>query len=399
MSPHVLVQAERHEEPSKLGTLTASLFFCFICFSLFTLASLFVAHLERYKLQLVRTLLSPFGNSDEEDDAQMNQSFHLSQQPKEKDLCQPAYQFNAFSSSLLPSDNRDLDRDHDHEHEHAHGYKPSLTMGDSTFPMNSNDQILFHVRVTMGCNGFLDLGNVGALRQDTLEKRIDGAINKLSILSIVSICAVWLRERICRNSSSGASLPDVKELCVFLQRRGCSRDMCCQIFFAAFHRLHPRLANEISLRVSGETLTGSRSIVDYVHDHWKQWVEEAQAAADHAALLAAANDPLPPTYPAYNHNLHTMPKERYQRHVQESFSKLHVHQNHHYYHDSIKVTEGPTPVHEEHQPGDCAPYDLGQASTWGSATGQTERCKTRSDDCVCKQCSITGWLPQVHTPP
>ncbi|EHK43148.1 hypothetical protein TRIATDRAFT_320454, partial [Trichoderma atroviride IMI 206040] len=168
--------------------------------------------------------------------------------------------------------------------------------------------------------------------------------------------------------------------------------MCCQIFFAAFHRLHPRLANEISLRVSGETLTGSRSIVDYVHDHWKQWVEEAQAAADHAALLAAANDPLPPTYPAYNHNLHTMPKERYQRHVQESFSKLHVHQNHHYYHDSIKVTEGPTPVHEEHQPGDCAPYDLGQASTWGSATGQTERCKTRSDDCVCKQCSIT--VPQ-----
>ncbi|UKZ61037.1 uncharacterized protein TrAtP1_002311 [Trichoderma atroviride] len=47
--------------------------------------------------------------------------------------------------------------------------------------------------------------------QDTLEKRIDGAINQLSILNIVSICAVWLRERICRNSSSGASLPDVKE--------------------------------------------------------------------------------------------------------------------------------------------------------------------------------------------
>ncbi|EHK42646.1 hypothetical protein TRIATDRAFT_276093 [Trichoderma atroviride IMI 206040] len=58
--------------------------------------------------------------------------------------------------------------------------------------------------------------------QDTLEKRIDGAINQLSILNIVSICAVWLRERICRNSSSGASLPDVKESPVssWLARRG-----------------------------------------------------------------------------------------------------------------------------------------------------------------------------------
>lgn len=388
MSPHVLVQAERHEEPSKLGTLTASLFFCFICFSLFTLASLFVAHLERYKLQLVRTLLSPFGNPDAEGDAQLNQNFFLNQELNEKDFCQPEHQLNAPPSSLLPSDGHDGDD----------GYKHSFIMGDSDFLMSSNDQILFHVRVTMGCNGFRDLHNIGVLRQDTLEKKIDGAINQLSILNIVSICAIWLRERICRNSSSGTSLPDVKELCAFLQRRGCSRDMCCQIFYAAFHRLHPRLASQVSLRVSGETLTDSRSIVDYVYDHWKRWVEEAQAAVDHAALLAAANDPLPPTYPAYNHNLHTMPKERYQKHVQESFGKLHIHQNHHYYHDSIKVKEGPAPVHEEHQPGACAPYDLGQASTWGSATDQKERCKTRSDDCVCKQCSITGWLPQVHTP-
>lgn len=386
MSPHVLVQAERHEEPSKRGTLTASLFFCFICFSLFTLASLFVAHLERYKLQIVRTLLSPFGNPDEGDDAQLDQSLFLDQQLNEKDLCQPDYQLNASSSPQLAADSHDND------------YKHSFTMGDSTFLMDSNDKILFHVRVTMGCNGFRDLPNIGVVRQETLVKRIDGAIDQLSILNIVSICAVWLRERICRNSSSGASLPDVKELCVYLQRRGCSRDMCCQIFYTAFHRLHPRLANQISLRLSGETLTDSRSIVDYIYDHWKRWAEEAQAAADHEALLAAANDPLPPPYPAYNHNLHTMPKERYQKHVQESFSKLHRHQNHHYYHDSIKVKEGPAPLHEQHQPGSCSPYDLGQASTWGSASGQTERCKTRSDDCVCKQCSITGWLPQVHTP-
>lgn len=386
MSPHVLVQAERHEEPSKLGTLTASLFFCFICFSLFTLASLFVTHLERYKLQIVRTLLSPFRNPDEGDDAQLDQSFFLNEQFNEKDLCQSDHPLNASSSSLSAADHHDRD------------YKHSFTMGDSTFLMDSNDKILFHVRVTMGCNGFRDLVNIGVVRQETLVKRIDGAINQLSILNIVSICAVWLRERICRNSSSGTSLPDVKELCVFLQRRGCSRDMCCQIFYTAFHRLQPRLAHQITLRLSGETLTDSRSIVDYVYDHWKRWAEEAQAAADHDALLAAANDSLPPPYPAYNHNLHTMPKERYQKHVQESFSKLHKHQNHHYYHDSIKVKEGPAPLHEQHQPGSCSPYDLGQASTWGSASGQTERCKTRSDDCVCKQCSITGWLPQVHTP-
>jgi hypothetical protein len=175
--------------------------------------------------------------------------------------------------------------------------------------------------------------------------------------------------------------------------------MCCQIFYAAFHRLHHRLASQVSLRVSGETLTDARSIVDYIYDHWNRWVKEAQAAADHAALLAAANDPLPPPYPAYNHNLQTMPKEKYQKHVQQSFGKLHRHQNHHYYHDSIKVQDGPAPLHEQHQPGHSAPYDLGQASTWGSAPDQAERCKTRSDDCVCKQCSITGWLPLVLTPP
>lgn len=283
MSPHVLVQAERHEEPSNLGTLTASLFFCFVCFSLFTLGSLFVAYLERYKLQLVRILLSPFGNSHEGGDAQLNQSFFSNQELDEKDLGQLDHQLNASSPSLLPADNRDYD------------YKHSFTMGDPKFLMDSNDKILFHVRVTMGCNGFRDLYNVGVVRQDTLEKRIDGAINQLSILNIVSICAVWLRERICRNSVSGVSLPDVEMLCVFLQRRGCSRDMCCQIFYAAFHRLHPRLANQISLRVSGETLTDSQSIVDYIHDHWKRWVEEAQAVADHDTLLAAAKDPSPRT--------------------------------------------------------------------------------------------------------
>lgn len=383
MSPHVLVQAERHEEPKKLGTLTASLFFCFVCLSIFTLASLFVAHLERYKRQIVRILLSPFDTPDEGDDAQLRRDIFLHQQLNEKDFRQLDQQRNA-SSSPLPSNN------HDHKH--------CFTMGDAKFSMDSNDQVLFHVQVTMGCNGLRDLYNVGLMRQDTLEKRIDGAINQLSIINIVSICAIWLREKICRNSFAGTS-PNVKDLCVFLQRRGCSQDMCCQIFYTAFHRLRPHLASQVSLRVSGETLTDFRSIVDYIYDHWHRWVEDAQAAADHAALLAAAKDPLPPTYPAYNHKLQSMPKGKYQKHVQESFNKLHRHQNHHYYHDSVKVEDGPAPIHEEHQPGDCAPYDLGQASTWGSAPDQAEKCRTRSDDCVCKQCSITGWLPLVANPP
>ncbi|KAL6896412.1 hypothetical protein GGI43DRAFT_424295 [Trichoderma evansii] len=383
MSPHVLVQAERHEEPKKLGTLTASLFFCFICLSIFTLGSLFVTYLERYKRQIVRILLSPFGTPDEEDGLQLRQDLFLNKQLNEKDLCQLDHQSNPFSPPL-PSDN--------------HDYKHSFTMSESKFSMDPNDQVLLNVQVTMGCNGLRDLYNVGFMRQDTLEKRIDGAINQLSIVNIVSICAIWFREKICRNTFSGTS-PSIQDLCVFLQRRGCSQDMCCQIFYTAFHRLRPHLANQVSLRVSGETLTDFRSIVDYIYDHWYRWVEDAQVAADHAALLAAAKDPLPPTYPAYNHNLQSMPKGKYQKHVKESFSKLHRHQNHHYYHDSIKVEVGPAPLHEEHQPGDYAPYDLGQASTWGSAPDQAERCRTRSDDCVCKQCSITGWLPLVINPP
>lgn len=384
MSPHVLVQAERHEEPKNSGTLAASLFFCFICLSILTLASVLVAHLERYKRQVVRILLRPFGTPDEGDDAQLHQRLFHHQQLSEKDLCQLNHHLNTSSSSPSPSNTHDYN-------------KHSFTMGDSKFSMDSNDQVLFHVQVTMGCNGLRDLYNVGLMRQDTLEKRIDGAISQLSIINIVSICAIWLREKICRNSFL-ANSPNVKELCAFLQRRGCSQDMCCQIFYTAFHRLHPHLANQVSLRVSGETLTDFRAIVDCIYDHWHRWAEDAQAAADHAALLAAAKDDLAPTYPAYNHNLQTMPKGKYQKHVQESFGKLHKHQNHHYYHDSIKIEGGPAPLHEEHQPGDCAPYDLGQAITWGSAPDQAERCRTRSDDCVCKECSITGWLPHVITP-
>ncbi|KAL7922360.1 hypothetical protein ACQKWADRAFT_87248 [Trichoderma austrokoningii] len=378
MSPHVLMEAEKHREASRLGTLTASFFFCFVCFSLFTLASLLVAHLDKYKRQIVRTLLGLFGNSDEEDDAQLRQNLFPSQQLDEKDLCQLRHQpLNTTSPSR--------------------GYKHSFTMAGPEFLMDRNDEVLFHIRVTMKCNGIRDLYDFGIMRQDTLQKRIDGAFDQLSTVNIVSVCATWLREKICRSYFDNSSLPDVQELCAFLQRRGSSRDMCCQIFYAAFHRLAPHLTRQLSLRVSGETLTDPRSIVDYVYDHWNRWAAAAQAASDHAAILAGASDPRPPSYPAHNHNLQTMPKEKYQKHVQENFAKLHRHQNHHCYHDGIKVQDGPAPQHEAYQPGDGDPYDLGGVSTWGSGPGQTETCRTRSDEVVCRQCSIEGWPPQLPT--
>ncbi|KAM0261663.1 hypothetical protein ACHAQJ_002114 [Trichoderma viride] len=391
MSPHVLVRAEKHEEPDKLGSLTASLFFCFFCISVFALASLLATYLERYKQGIVRFLLSPFDGTDEEDELdQLHQNLLLNHQN--------LHQFDQLNRSYqYPF--------------HHYGYNHAFTMnGSSKFTMDSNERVLFHVQTTMGCNGLRDLYNLGFMRQDTLEKRVDGAIGKLSVSSIVSVCAVWLREKICRNSSLGMS-PNVKELCVFLHRRACSRDMCCQIFYAAFQRCPSSQVNQISLRVYNKTLTDFRDVVDFVYDNWYRWVEAAIDTADAAEAAAAAttttanvaflaaNGPLPLSYPAYNHNLDSMSEAKQQQHVQESLKKLHRHQNHHYYHDKIKVVGGTPPLHEGHQPGDCAPYDLGQASTWGSEAGQAERCNTRRDDCVCRQCNIRGWLSLLPATP
>jgi hypothetical protein len=376
------VRAEKHEGSERLGTLTASLFFCLFCISVFAFVSLLVTYLERYKQGIVRFLLGPFGGTDEEDDGKVHQHLLLNHQN--------LHQFDQLNQvSQFPYNH--------------YGYDHPYTMAGSKFAMDSNERVLFHVQVTMGCNGLRDLFNVGFMRQDTLEKRVDGAIGQLSVPSIVSICAVWLREKICRNSSLGMS-PNVKELCVFLNRRGCSRDMCCQIFYAAFQRCPPGQIDQVSLRVYEETLTDFRDVVDFIYDNWYQWIEAATVTAAAATTTTStstaasnvgvqvAKDSLPLSYPAYNHNLQSMSEAKHQQHMQESLKKLHRHQNNHYYHDKIKGVDAPLPLHEEHQPGDYAPFDLGQASTWGSEAGQSERCNTRRDDCVCRQCNIRGWL-------
>ncbi|KAL7796603.1 hypothetical protein V8C37DRAFT_372358 [Trichoderma ceciliae] len=387
MSPHVLVRAGELEEQERLGILPASLFFCFFCLSVFAFASLLVTHVEKYKRGVVRFLLGPFRGIEEGEDDQSRR--HLLNH-------QNLDQFNRFHQL----------------HYHCHHYRHPFDMAGSKFAMDSNERVLFHVQVAMGCNGLRDLFNLGLMRQDTLEKRIGGATNRLSVPSIVSICAIWLREKICRTSSSGMS-PSVRDLCVFLERRGCSRDMCCQIFYDAFQKCPRDQVNQVSLRVGDRTLTNFRDVVDHVFDNWHRWIDAAATAAAEAAEAAeasavaqptreesvAADDPLSQSYPAHNHDLASMPPAAYRQHFKASLKKLHKHQSHHYYQDKIKVVGGPPASHEGRHPGDCAPFDLGQASSWGSEAGQSGRCNTRLDDCVCRRCNIRGWLSLLPATP
>ncbi|RFU78754.1 hypothetical protein TARUN_3460 [Trichoderma arundinaceum] len=382
MSPHVLVRAEKHEEQQeRVDTLPASLFFCFFCISIFTFVSLLVTYLDKYKQQIVRRLLRPFGGLGEEEEDDDDEFHHLLLNHRN------LHQFNQLNQS------------HQSHYNH-HGYNRQFVMPGPKVELDSNERVLFHVQVTMGCNGLRDLYNLGYMRQDTLEKRIDGAINRLSVPSVVSICAIWLRERICRTYSTGMS-PSVRDLCVFLERRGSSRNMCCQIFYDAFQKCLRDQVKQVSLRVGNRTLTNFRDVVDHVFDNWYQWVEAAATPATAQPAQeeenVAAKDPAPLPYPAHNHDLAAMSSAAYSSHFNRSLKKLHKHQNHHYYQDRVV---GATPAsHEGRHSGDAAPFDLGQASSWGSDAGQSGRCNTRLDDCVCRRCNIRGWLSLLPITP
>ncbi|KAF3068682.1 hypothetical protein CFAM422_007888 [Trichoderma lentiforme] len=372
MSPHVLVQAEKHEEEN----LQASFFFCFICLTFFFVVSLLVNYLETYKRRLVKFLLIPFEalqeEEDEEGDGEQQLFRHLTQQ-----------HLHQFDCS--------------HQLEHGHcNYDNPFGMSAPKYAMEDRD-VLYHAQVTLGCNGLRDLYNLGYMRQDTLERRIKAAGKRINLNSTVSLCAVWLREKIGRtfSTTSMGTRPEIKDLCLFLERRGCSRDMCCQTFYDAFQRVNKSHASQVSLRVGNVVLTSFRAIVDHIYDHWYQWLDEPETPAGVVDLEAAQqnnDDGKLPPYPAYNHDLAVLSPAELNLRLETSLEQLHQGHDHHSRRDNDDAKRG---AQKREHPGYCAPFDLGQASSWGSESNQSDRCATRLQDCACKHCSIIGWLSHL----
>lgn len=373
MSPHVLVQAEKHEEEN----LQASFFFCFICLTFFFVVSLLVNYLETYKRKLVKFLLIPFEalqeEEDEEGDGEQQLFRHLTQQH--------LHQFDC---------SREL------EHGHCKNDNPFGMSSAPNYAMEDRD-VLYHAQVTLGCNGLRDLYNLGFMRQDTLERRIKAAGKRINLNSTVSLCAVWLREKIGRTFSTTGmgTRPEIKDLCLFLERRGCSRDMCCQTFYDAFQRVKESHANQVSLRVGNVVLTSFRAIVDHIYDHWYQWLDEPETPADVVYLEAAQqnndDDGKLPPYPAYNHDLAMLSPAELNLRLETSLEQLHQGHDHHSRRDNDDAKRG---AQKRQHPGYCAPFDLGQASSWGSEPNQSDRCATRLQDCACKHCSIIDYPGQ-----
>ncbi|KAH0531902.1 hypothetical protein TsFJ059_000664 [Trichoderma semiorbis] len=376
MSPHVLVQAEKHEEEN----LQASFFFCSICLTFFFVVSLLVNYLETYKRRLVKFLLIPFEalqeEEDEEGDGEQQLFRHLTRQHLHQ-----------------------IDCSHQLEYGHCKNDNP-FGMSAPKYAMEDRD-VLYHAQVTLGCNGLRDLYNLGYMRQDTLERRIKAAGKRINLNSTVSLCAVWLREKIGRTFSTTGmgTRPEIKDLCLFLERRGCSRDMCCQTFYDAFQRVKESRANQVSLRVGNVVLTSFRAIVDHIYDHWYQWLDEPETPASVVDLEQGQqnndDDKLPP-YPAYNHDLAMLSPTELKLRLETSLEQLHQGHDHHSRRDNDNAKRG---AQKRQHPGYCAPFDLGQASSWGSEPNQSERCATRLQDCACKHCSIIGWLSHLAGEP
>ncbi|KAL7950293.1 hypothetical protein V8C42DRAFT_194981 [Trichoderma barbatum] len=362
MSPHVLVRAENHEEES----LQVPFIFCLICLAFFALVSLLVGYLETYKRRLVKFLLLPFAAAQEDKESDGEHLFrHLMQESLN--------QFDQF-----------------HQFQYGHyNYDDPFGMSASKFAMDTDRDVLYHAQVTLGCNGLRDLYNLGFMRQDTLERRIKAAGKRINLNSAVSLSAVWLREKIGRTFSTAGMAPSLKDLCLFLERRGCSRDMCCQIFYDAFQKVSPSHANQVSLRVGNVVLTSFRAVVDRIYDHWYQWLDEPAdaAAAPEPAQQKEDDGTLP--YPAYNHDLALLSPAERNHHLMASLEQLHEGHDHHSRRGNDDAKRGKERIHY------CAPFDIGQASSWGSEPGQSDLCATRLQDCVCRQCSITGWLSHL----
>ncbi|PTB70637.1 hypothetical protein BBK36DRAFT_1174988 [Trichoderma citrinoviride] len=386
MPPHVLVRAA-HSKEQEQETLPAPLLSFFFCLAFLVLVSHLANYLEAYKRRLVKFLLLPLETPpDHHDGPGDDEQLYCHFSEKDFDRVLPVHRFHYAPRT---------------------GDNPFADMSASQYALDSDKRILYHAQVTLGCNGLRDLFSLGFMRQDTLERRINAAGKKIILNSIVSVSAVWLREKICRAYSAPTMvLPSLKELCLFLDGKGCSRDMCCQIFYEAFQKADPNHADKIALPVGSIVLTSFRAVVDHLYDHWQQWLLEAAGPKQTPekkvpAIETSGHFPAPKEvqqkakdgklpYPAYNHELVRMSADEYNLRLQAGLEQLHKDQEPPPSHRNGSVFHGNrAPI------GHCPPYDIGRASSWGSQPDQSERCVTRLQDCVCKSCHVKGWLSRI----
>ncbi|EGR51664.1 uncharacterized protein TRIREDRAFT_103579 [Trichoderma reesei QM6a] len=388
MPPHVFVRADQNNGQEQ-ETLPAPLLFFFFCFALFTFVSRLADSLEAYKRRIVKFLLSPLGSLPDQHDGPGDDE-QLYRHPVEQQDTDRLFTSQQFLYRSCGGDNL-----------------PFVNMSASKFAMDSDKRVLYHAQVTLGCNGLRDLFSIGFMRQDTIERRINAAGKRIVLNGIVSLCAVWLREKIGRvYSNPTMAPPSLKDLCLFLDSKDCSRDMCCQILWEAFQEVDPSHTDKVALRVGHVTLTSFRAVVDHIYDHWYLWLLEGagpeQTPHENVAATGAsghfpaakegkqrAKDGQLP-YPAYNHDLVRLSTDEYDLGFQAGLEQLHKDQQPAPGHRNGDVSYGDrAPI------GHCPPYDLGCASSWGSQPDQSERCVTRLQGCVCKTCHVKGWLSHI----
>ncbi|PHH84765.1 hypothetical protein CDD83_1427 [Cordyceps sp. RAO-2017] len=139
--------------------------------------------------------------------------------------------------------------------------------------MDSRDQILHNVVHVLGCNGVRRLRDVGAMRQETMERRLAAARDQLSPAGMVSIYAVWLQEQAVR----ARGLPPahvVARFAWFLAQRGCGRRLLTTVWLnAALGALDAWLEVMQPERVRNVRM----AVFDEIRDVYPEGAEEVSA--------------------------------------------------------------------------------------------------------------------------
>ncbi|KAK5998518.1 IST1-like protein [Cladobotryum mycophilum] len=106
-----------------------------------------------------------------------------------------------------------------------------------------DNQTLDLLRTVIGCNGLKTLRDFAKMRQDTLEKRLAPKERRLLRGSLVSIYTAWLREQAAVRSKKNVVLM-VQDMCRYLERADCTKEMCLDICADSFwYDLVRRYAN------------------------------------------------------------------------------------------------------------------------------------------------------------
>lgn len=96
--------------------------------------------------------------------------------------------------------------------------------------MDSENIILTNVREVVGCNGIRHFGDLGKMRQKTIENRLRAVRRRLIPANMISIYIVWLHENIFGLGDMEFQIV-IKQFCSFLVDWGCAKPEAMDIWY------------------------------------------------------------------------------------------------------------------------------------------------------------------------